>query len=101
VITVYKYKLDHGLVTLELPFAAQFLAADVQGFQWTAWFQVDTDKPLTKREFQVFGTGHEMPSDCGWLHCATFFQGSLVWHLFEKMREPTDTAMRRPTGTAP
>ena len=92
--TVHKFPLQHGRTRLPLPPNAWFLRVDVQHGEWVAWFCLDTDDEIALRTFQVFGTGHDMGTE-HWLHLGTFYQDetkSLVWHLFEELRQPVEQA---------
>lgn len=41
-----------------------------------------------KRIFRVFGTGHEIPDDYSYIGTALPID-ELVWHLFERIEEPS------------
>jgi len=46
------------------------------------WAEHDDDGGEPKRLFQVFGTGHPLPSGARWTGTAPRVSG-LVWHLYE------------------
>lgn len=51
------------------------------------WLEVAPDVPNAGivREFQIFGTGHEVPT--GWEHCGSFVDGPFVWHVYGREAE--------------
>lgn len=89
-LTVHKYPVScEDTFTLELPFNAKVLSADVQYGRPQMWVLVDINEVRkTRRTFRIAGTGHSIlqPKDC--LRFIDTFQlqlesGSLVFHLFE------------------
>jgi len=59
------------------------------------WAIVDVDAVdhTSPRTFQVFGTGHSIPEDAQYMGTSiqgtpmTLQNGSLVWHLFERLAD--------------
>lgn len=51
------------------------------------WLNAPTTPPHT-REFIVVGTGHDIPAYCRHVGSAIVPSGTLVWHLFERVRPP-------------
>jgi hypothetical protein len=82
--TIYKYTLEPGRTVLELPDGAQVLTVQMQHGSPCMWALVDLARPIGRRFFDVYGTGHAMPADPG-RYVATFQMegGALVWHVFE------------------
>jgi hypothetical protein len=80
--TVYKYKLDLGTTTVELPENAEILTVgkEPRG-NYSLWAIVDTTAPLVKKEFIILGTGHEIPNNAWYIK--SFRDGAFVWHVFE------------------
>ena len=86
---IYKYRLPFmEKSTLSLPQGADIIRVDgFDGALWL-WAIVDTSQPLVDREFSLFKTGGEMPSNieeytyigCG----AIFVQMELMMYVFEK-----------------
>jgi hypothetical protein len=67
------------------PQGAQIVHVERQGEQVCLWAIVDTLAERVEREFQVFGTGHELPSPEKATYVATWQEGPFVWHLFEML----------------
>jgi hypothetical protein len=47
------------------------------------WAEHDEGKPVRRRTFQVFGTGHGLPPGARWAGTAPRTPEGLVWHLYE------------------
>lgn len=50
------------------------------------WAVVDPSLPTVPRDLRIYGTGWELPADFSvdkYKFINTFFEGPLVWHLFE------------------
>lgn len=47
------------------------------------WAEHDDAAPPRTRVFQVFGTGHELPSGARWWGTTARTPEGLVWHLYE------------------
>ena len=91
--TIFKYEVaprvapNNPTVTLALPEGAKVLTAATQNDRIFLWAEVDTDKPVEKRFFQVFGTGHEMPTGMGIdrAYINTVFIDWMVFHVYESL----------------
>lgn len=85
--TIYKYKLQPGRTVLDMPDGAKVLTVQMQGPDVCLWAMVEPHKPTGRRFFDVYGTGHGMPTDPG-DYVATFQMegGMLVWHVFDSTR---------------
>lgn len=87
--TVFKYEIRHGLQVLHLPIGARALKAGVQNGKMYLWFELiaHPDRPLQTREFHVFGTGWNIPSDTdkvNFVYIDTVFpDDGFVWHIYE------------------
>ena len=80
---VDKYFPIQAVFSLQMPKNAQILHVGMQTATPCIWALVDTELPLTQREFFLFRTG--MPIAIQELKfVATFVEGSTNWHLFEK-----------------
>lgn len=55
------------------------------------WCEVNPTAVKSLVDFQVFGTGWEVPP--GWTYVGTAVQGAYVWHLFTR---PTPLDLDRP-----
>jgi hypothetical protein len=98
--TIWKFILlpdesDPHRVTVEgMPKFAKPIHVESQGEALCLWAEVDTTQPVEKREFYVFGTGHEMTPEphSHFNHLGTGqFQGTrgaLVLHVYEQ--QPND-----------
>ncbi len=53
------------------------------------WAECDDAKPDVRRWYQVFGTGHDLPSDATWVGTPGRDRLGMVWHLYE-VPEPDD-----------
>lgn len=87
--TIYKYPVQLGSNTLQMPLHSQILTAQLQYGVITIWAIVD-ESEMTKedRNVVVFGTGHPLPVKADvkyWI--ATVQQDPYVWHLFEFARQ--------------
>lgn len=84
--TIFKYVLQPNGEPVEMPVSADVLTAREQGDNICVWARVDTEEALmVKRNFCVFGTGHEMPDDPNLRYVGTAMLqgGALVMHVFE------------------
>jgi hypothetical protein len=83
---IFKAVVKHGAEqTINLPQNAVIVKVDNQGGAITMWYLFNTlsEKKLTPRKFQIFGTGHEVPD---WRkYCGTALVGAFVWHVFENI----------------
>jgi hypothetical protein len=90
--TIHKYPIPYSAAsfTLDLPAGAHVLTVQVQDHVPMAWAIVDTDAPKQPREFEIFGTGWELPpgSQLRYISTIQAQSGRLVWHVFEKITAP-------------
>ena len=87
-MTIFKYELqtiDHQKIIMGAD--AHILCVKVQKEVPVIWALTDEDAPLIKREFILFGTGHDinkkMLEHIGYIGTFQLAKGSLVFHLFE------------------
>lgn len=79
-ITVYKYPIG----TMELPRGAKVLSAGIQDDAFFIWVQVDDAETTEFRQFEVYGTGWEIPFPQNELaFISTVHRDGWVWHVFE------------------
>lgn len=89
--TIWKYPITHpDRVEIEMPKGAELLTIQCQDNTPTIWALVNPDKELDleKRNFELFGTGHDVPCDMGIerKYINTFQMNTgLVFHLFERL----------------
>jgi len=81
--TIFKYALPmDGWV--EMHRGAYPLTVQMQGDAPYIWAFVESEHPLEKRQFLIFGTGHPMPTDPGtYLGTIQMMHGQLVFHVFK------------------
>ena len=79
---IFKYPIEIGKFSHEMPIGAWILDAQMQGDKPCMWASVNTANEKVLRKFQVIGTGHEFDYDRK-NYLSTFQQGEFVWHLFE------------------
>jgi hypothetical protein len=84
-VIIFKYPVSvTESFTLEMPRGAELLSVQVQHGVPMLWALVQAELPMERREFGVFGTGHELPQR---LHdyVGTFQLegGHFIGHLFE------------------
>lgn len=85
---IWKFNLTvNSNFEIEMPKGAQILSVQSQNNRGVMWALCDTQAEKEKRAFQIYGTGHNMPSE-GIVYVGTFQQAdqTLVWHLFEKVQ---------------
>jgi hypothetical protein len=86
--TIYKYKLDTGLIEVEVPagYEVRHVGLDGQGAA-CVWIEIDTgeDSDNVKLEFRVFGTGTPIPQD-DYHYAGTFHVQPFVWHVYYKYK---------------
>lgn len=82
----YKYPVNYKSksFSIMLPLGAQFLRVNWQGPDLFAWYLVNTDSPQIQKNFNLYGTGHDVPSGDVWV--TTFDNGPFVLHMFEAGR---------------
>jgi hypothetical protein len=91
VLTVHKYPFPIApRFTLDLPRAAIILKVECQGRTPCLWAWIDTEGPMERVGFALFGTGHEVPRS-GLEFVSTFQMPPLVWHLFRFISQETQT----------
>jgi hypothetical protein len=90
--TIFKYNVEvTDKQKVMMPKGAKVLHVHQQLGVPCIWAQVDTSQPLVERNFETFGTGHEMPTfitlDFAYVYVGTYHlqNGSLVFHIFEKL----------------
>jgi hypothetical protein len=81
--TAYKYPVPRRSpkFSLHLPKDFKFLRIHFQGEDLQFWAEVVPEKVSDQVDFQVFGTGHEIPDHAKYLQ--TFDDGPFVFHLYQ------------------
>jgi hypothetical protein len=90
---IWKYQFEGPSMCWQMPQGAEILTAQYQGGIICLWARVDPDKSKEPRRFQIYGTGHEISAGPILRYVATVQTSgellpSLVWHIFEVMRDP-------------
>lgn len=82
--TIWKFPLEIGETTVEMPNASLVLSVQVQQGSLALWAEVDPGQSRVRRRFTVYGTGHSMPENPGRYLC-TFqaHDGKFVGHVYE------------------
>ena len=84
---IWKYTLQPDNTTMEMPKGAKVLHVDEQHGSICIWAEVDSEQPTEERKFEIFGTGHEMPSIKGlfrkYVGTAKMQGGTFIFHVYE------------------
>ena len=82
--TIFKYTLDPGETTLDLPAKAEILTAgkDNRG-KACIWCLVNPDSPTEKKTFVIRGTGQVIENNLWYIK--SFKDNPFIWHVFEKL----------------
>lgn len=81
---VYKYPLVLGWNSISLPLEAEIVHIGEQNGQLQMWVEQDPSRPVTQRQFNVYGTGYPIYNN-NEHHLATVIVGDLVWHVYENI----------------
>lgn len=81
--TVYKYPVPRAAKTFSiiLPVNFRFLRVHFQEDNIFLWAEVVKDTQTKQFDFQVFGTGQDIPDSAKYL--TTYDDGPFVFHLFQ------------------
>ena len=82
--TVWKFAFSMRSmeIAISMPRGAEIVCINMQGSIPCLWATVQPDNSSITRRFFVVGTGNPLPEDG--IYRGTWFDGSFVWHLFEK-----------------
>lgn len=82
---VWKFTL-RPIIEIEMPDGAQVLSVQEQHGELCMWALVDTSKPMVKRKFLTFGTGHILPDGkrLEFVGTALLESGAFVLNVFEE-----------------
>lgn len=81
---VYKYPLMIGYNGISLPLEAEIVHIAEQHGQLQMWVEQDPNRPMSQRQFNVYGTGHPIYNN-NEHHLATVLVGDFVWHVYENI----------------
>ena len=80
---IFKYVIDVGPNTLDIPLGAEVLTVQKQAGQFVFWARVCDDQPKRPRGFYLAMTGEDL-AQCGatnWDYKGTVQDGAFVFHL--------------------
>lgn len=78
---IWKFELEPGEQSLRMPRLENIVHAGPDGNNNPClWAQVNHDSNIGHYRFNVVATGEEFDSE-KWVHCKTWAQGVLIWHL--------------------
>jgi hypothetical protein len=78
---IYKYQFEiKDELIIEMPQHSEILFIGVQEDIPCMWVRCDNSKPVVKRYFNVYGTGHEIRWNQP--HYGTIQLNGFVWHIF-------------------
>lgn len=94
--TIWKYStlIDGKFIdkfTIKMPKSAEILCVqtDEKNNHPTIWALVDPETEEEERDFELYGTGHEIPLDMGierkYIGTYQYQRGEFVGHLFERI----------------
>lgn len=83
---IYKYTLPLlAKTTLRMPAMSEILDVQLQGGTLAIWAIVNPLANVEQRQFEIYGTGSDLPEDYKYLmYIATVQDGAFVWHIFER-----------------
>lgn len=87
--TIWKFTLETtDIQRVEMPENAQILCIQTQNEEPCILALVEPKNATVKRTFEIFGTGHNVPSNAERNYVGTYQlrNGSLVFHCFELLR---------------
>lgn len=81
---IYKYPIEHGVCTIELPFRARVVHVGHQNGDPMIWAEVDPENVALpdRRCFVHVGTGRDVQQ--GDEYVGSYQEGAFVWHVFER-----------------
>lgn len=83
---IFKYQLENtDIQQVEIPIGAEILCIQNQNEKPCIWALVNPENNKTKRYFEIFGTGHNVPENGNRKYIGTYQLscGMLVFHCFE------------------
>ena len=81
--TIHKHEIRHTHTTVTMPTGARIVHVANQRETACIWFDCDDSNELIRRDFRVFGTGHEVPEGLSYVGSVLVAEGTVVWHVFE------------------
>ncbi len=83
---IFKYPLETtDIQRIEMPQGAEILCIQTQNETPCIWALVEPNSTVTKRTFEIFGTGHYVPDNLNRTYIGTYQLqcGQLVFHCYE------------------
>ena len=81
---IYMYPVIIGFNGLSLPLGADVVLIGEQYGHLQMWVEQDPTRPMTQRQFNVYGTGHPIYNN-NEHHLATVLVDDFVWHVYENI----------------
>ena len=88
VIWKFEFTIDDN-ISMKMPEGTEILSVQIQKGIPCIWALVDPLAKKTERQFQLYGTGHEMEFNENFEKFIGTFQminGNVVFHLFERLK---------------
>ncbi|MEC7161165.1 MAG: hypothetical protein VXW57_05065 [Pseudomonadota bacterium] len=82
--TVFKYPVQLGAFSMDMPAGARVLHVDMQGAEPVMWARVNPSADIVRRRFYCAATGETLPRNAGgWIGTLKMQGGALIFHVFE------------------
>ena len=86
---IWKFELYPNVTVIDMPKGAEILTVQTQDEIPFIWVLVNPENLEEKRQFEIYGTGHDIYCDMGierkYINTFQLSGGSLVFHLFERI----------------
>lgn len=88
--TIWKFDLEFlDMQPIKMPENAEILSVGEQDGKLKIWALVKPDNAKVTRDFEIFGTGHNVYCDMGierkFMGTVQMKEHGLVWHIFERI----------------
>lgn len=77
----FQLKFSASMQKVSAPRLGKAVFFGIQNGVYCVWAKVQPGEPDRERQFQIVGTGDEIPLN--WRHVGTVQNGDYVWHLFQ------------------
>lgn len=86
---IWKFPLNPGATIVKMPYKAEVLTVQTQGETVCLWALVNPVNDTENRQFEVYGTGHNIHYDMGterkYIGTIQMQEGALIFHVFERI----------------
>lgn len=83
-VYVYRISLDVPVMTFDIPEGARLLHTAEQHGMVAIWCEIpDPEASKVTRRFELYGTGHPIPSGAIYIGTTLHYGGELVLHVYE------------------